>query len=138
MIYCGVRLNSESCYIVAMSDAFAVIDQRTFNDYQHDQISVWLELMKNRPDEKIQWFFDEHDISDNKHSAILLKQSINDADTFVIKHRKLANIIQLFYEWMAQETILFPAPGKAWFLASAVRLFDEKERIPCVIDDFPF
>jgi hypothetical protein len=138
MIYCGVRLNTESCDIVVMSDAFAVIDQRTFNDYQHDQIAVWLNLMKRGPDEKIHWFFDEHNLSHHKHTAILLKENIDDENMFVITHRKLVNIIQLFYEWMAQETIFSPVPGTAWFLASAVRLFDEKERTPCVIDDFPF
>jgi hypothetical protein len=138
MIYCGVRLNTESCHIVVMSDAFAVIDQRTFNDYQHEQITGWLERMKTRPHEKIQWFFDERDLCEHKHTAILLRESIDEDHTFVIKHRKLANLIQLFYEWMAQETIFFPVPGKAWFLASAVRLFDENERIPYVVDDFPF
>ncbi len=138
MIYCGVRLNIESCDIVVMSDAFAEIDKRNFSDYQHDKISAWLELIKNSPDEKIQWFFDENDLRENKYIAILIKESIDENNLFVISHRKLANIIQLFYEWIVQETIFSSVPGKAWFLASDVRLFDEKERIPFVIEDFPF
>ncbi len=138
MIYCGVQLFVESFQIVALSEAFAIIDQRNFPADQHDNAKPWLESLKTRPDEKVQWFFDEQNISAYKHTAITLTWIMDGNETFVIDHRKLANLMQFFYEWMAQEATFFPAPDQAWILASAVRLFDDSQRRPYYIDDLPY
>jgi hypothetical protein len=138
MINCGVQLFSDSCQIVAVSDAFAVIDQRHFTTSQHEQAIPWLESLKTRYDEPVQWFFDEQNLYTYKQTAIMLTCIQDDHETFMIQHRKLANLMQFFFEWMAQEATFFPAPDQAWILASAVRLFDDDERRACYIDDLPF
>jgi hypothetical protein len=137
MIYCGVQLFSDSCHVVAVSDAFAVIDQRHFSLKQQDQPIPWLESLKVNPREAVHWFFDELNLYAHKQTAIRLAIR-DDQVTFIINHRKLANLRQFIYEWMAQDTMFASPPDMALILASAKRLFDDNDRRRCFIDDLPF
>jgi hypothetical protein len=95
MIYCGVQLFADSCQIVVVSDAFAVIDQRHFTTNQHDQAKPWLESLKTRFDETVQWFFDEQNLSAYKHTVINLKPVLDDHETFTIRHRQYVYLMTM-------------------------------------------
>ena len=129
MIYCGVQLFPHACSIVALSEAFAIIDQDHFAIDNYHRAEQWLDSLKLEPFEEMKWFFDENDMKKHEKSAMMLQSMMDEDDIFVIKHRKIGNIMQFLYEWMAQESMLLPAPDKAFILASAVRLFDENERV---------
>jgi len=137
MIYCGVQLFADSCQIVAVSDAFAVIDRRHFSLKHEDRPMPWLESLKENPREAVHWFFDEQNLYAHKQTAISLAIR-DDQVTFIVNHRKRANLMQFIYEWMAQETLFASPPDMALILASAKRLFNDNERRRCFIDDLPF
>jgi hypothetical protein len=45
----------------------------------------------------------------------------------MVNHRKFANVVQLFYEWIAREFDFASRPESAFFLAYAIRIVDAKQ-----------
>jgi hypothetical protein len=135
MIYCGVQLYPGSFKIVALSEGFALIDEQFFHIDNHCDLTSWINSLKADPLEEIQWFFDEGEFNNKQYPAQLFHHLANDDDILLVNHRKLINIIQFFYEWMAQEEIFHMMPTKAFVLASAPRIFSEQELVSFYPDD---
>ena len=127
MIYFGVQLLPQAFNIIALSEGFALLDQRFFTVEQYDNIEPWSNSLKIDPYEPAKWFFDETEFNNPDYPALLF-DSLNPAnDIYLVNHRTLANVVQFFYEWIAREFDFAPRPEKAFFLASAIRIFDAEQ-----------
>ncbi len=134
MIYFGVQLLPQAFNIIALSEGFARLDQRLFTVEQYDNIESWSNSLKIDPHEPAKWFFDETEFNNPDYPALLF-DSLNSANNiYLVNHRKLANILQFFYEWIAREFDFASRPEKAFFLASTIRIF-EAEHIKLFIPD---
>ena len=139
MIYFGVQLLPQAFKVVALSQGFALIDDKFFGVEQYDQIIKWSNSLKSNTDEPAQWFFDEKDFNNPDYPGLVL-ESLDDCNAiFLVNHRKLVNVLQFFYEWIAREFDCYftPKPETAFFLASAIRIFDDKQLIRFIPDDYP-
>jgi hypothetical protein len=56
----------------------------------------------------------------------------------MVNHRKFANVVQFFYEWIAREFDFAPRPESTFFLASAIRIVDAKQMKLFIPDPEPF
>jgi hypothetical protein len=138
MIYLGVQLLPQACNIIALSEGFALLDQRLFTVEQYDNIEPWSNALKIDPHEPAKWFFDETEFNNPDYPALLF-ESLNSANQlYLVNHRKLANILQFFYEWIAREFDFAPRPEKAFFLAATIRIFDEQQIKQFIPDPEPF
>lgn len=127
MIYFGVQLLPQAFNIIALSEGFATLDQRLFTVEQYDNIEPWSNALKIDPHEPAKWFFDETEFNNPDYPALLF-DSLNSANNiYLVNHRKLANILQFFYEWIAREFDFAPRPEKAFFQAATIRIFDEQQ-----------
>jgi len=134
MIYFGVQLLPQAFNVVALSEGFARLDQRFFTVEQYDNVEPWSNALKIDPHEPAKWFFDETEFNNPDYPALLF-QSLNPANhIYLVNHRNLANAVQFFYEWIAQEFDFASRPEKAFFLASTIRIF-EAEQIKLFIPD---
>ena len=129
MIYCGVQLYPAAFKIVALSEGFAFIDEQSFANENQDRLMPWIDDLKSDPVEEVKWFFDEFEFKNDKYQGQILNLMKNNQHIFLVNQRKLINLIQFFYEWIALEEMYHMIPGKAFFLASAVRIFNEQELI---------
>ena len=137
MIYLGVQLLPQAFNIIALSEGFALLDQRLFTVEQFDNIEPWSNALKIDPHEPAKWFFDEAEFNNPDHPALLF-ESLNPAnDIYLVNHRKLANAAQFFYEWIAREFDFAPRPEKAFFLASAIRIIDVQQMKKFIPDPEP-
>ena len=138
MIYFGVQLLPQAFNIIALSEGFALLDQRLFTVEQYDNIEPWSNALKIDPHEPAKWFFDETEFNNPDYPALLF-DSLNLANNFyLVNHRKLANILQFFYEWTAREFDFAPRPEKAFFLAATIRIFDEQQIKQFIPEPEPF
>jgi hypothetical protein len=138
MIYFGVQLLPQAFNIIALSEGFALLDQRLFTVEQYDNIEPWSDTLKIDPHEPAKWFFDETEFNNPDYPALLF-ESLNSANQlYLVNHRKLANVIQFFYEWIAREFDFAPRPEKAFFLASAIRIVDAQQMKQFIPDPEPF
>ena len=138
MIYLGVQLLPQAFNIIALSEGFALLDQRCFTVEKYDDVEPWSDTLKIYPHEPAKWFFDEAEFNNPDHPALLF-ESLNTANQlYLVNHRKLANVIQFFYEWIAREFDFAPRPEKAFFLASAIRIIDDKQMKQFIPDPEPF
>lgn len=138
MIYFGVQLLPQAFNIIALSEGFALLDQRLFTVEQYDHIESWSNSLKIDPHEPAKWFFDETEFNNPDYPALLF-DSLNSANNiYLVNHRKLANILQFFYEWIAREFDFAPRPEKAFFLAATIRIFDEQQIKQFIPDPEPF
>jgi hypothetical protein len=138
MIYLGVQLLPQAFNIIALSEGFALLDQRLFTVEQFDNIEPWSNALKIDPHEPAKWFFDETEFNNPDYPALLF-DSLNSANNiYLVNHRKLANILQFFYEWIAREFDFAPRPEKAFFLAATIRIFDEQQIKQFIPDPEPF
>ena len=138
MIYFGVQLLPQAFNIIALSEGFALLDQRLFTVEQFDNIEPWSNALKIDPHEPAKWFFDETEFNNPDYPALLF-DSLNSANNiYLVNHRKLANILQFFYEWIAREFDFAPRPEKAFFLAATIRIFDEQQIKQFIPDPEPF
>ena len=138
MIYFGVQLLPQAFNIIALSEGFALLDQRLFTVEQYDNIESWSNSLKIDYHEPAKWFFDETEFNNPDYPALLF-DSLNSANNiYLVNHRKLANILQFFYEWIAREFDFAPRPEKAFFLAATIRIFDEQQIKQFVPDPEPF
>jgi hypothetical protein len=138
MIYFGVQLLPQACNIVALSEGFARLDQRFFTVEQYDNIEPWSDALKIDPQEPAKWFFDETEFNNPDYPALLF-DSLNPAnDIYLVNHRKLANVVQFFYEWIAREFDFAPRPEQAFFLASTIRIVDANQIKQFIPDPEPF
>lgn len=138
MIYFGVQLLPQAFNIIALSEGFALLDQRLFTVEQYDHIESWSNSLKIDPHEPAKWFFDETEFNNPDYPALLF-DSLNSANNiYLVNHRKLANILQFFYEWIAREFDFAPRPAKAFFLAATIRIFDEQQIKQFIPDPEPF
>ena len=138
MIYFGVQLLPQAFNIIALSEGFALLDQRLFTVEQYDNIESWSNSLKIDYHEPAKWFFDETEFNNPDYPALLF-DSLNSANNiYLVNHRKLANILQFFYEWIACEFDFAPRPEKAFFLAATIRIFDEQQIKQFVPDPEPF
>jgi hypothetical protein len=134
MIYFGVHLLPQAFNIIALSEGFALLDQRFFTVEQYDNIQSWSNSLKIDPHEPAKWFFDETEFNNPDYPALLF-DSLNPANhIYLVNHRTLANVVQFFYEWIAREFDFAPRPEKAFFLAATIRIF-EAEQIKLFIPD---
>ena len=130
MIYLGVQLLPQAFNIIALSEGFALLDQRLFTVEQYENIEPWGNALKIDPHEPAKWFFDETEFNNPDYPALLF-ESLNPANNiYLVNQRKLADIAQFFYEWIAREFDFAPRPEKAFFLASAIRVFDAQQIKP--------
>ena len=138
MIYFGVQLLPQAFNIIALSEGFALLDQRCFNVDEYDIIEPWSNSLKIDPQEPAKWFFDETKFNNPDYPALLF-ESLNPAnDIYLVNHRKLANVVQFFYEWIAREFDFAPRPETAFFLAATIRLFDNEQIKQFTPDPEPF
>jgi hypothetical protein len=138
MIYFGVQLLPQAFNIIALSEGFALLDQRLFTVEQYDNIESWSNSLKIDYHEPAKWFFDETEFNNPDYPALLF-DSLNSANNiYLVNHRKLANILQFFYEWIARDFDFAPRPEKAFFLAATIRIFDEQQIKQFVPDPEPF
>ena len=138
MIYFGVQLLPQAFNIIALSEGFALLDQRLFTVEQYDNIEPWSNALKIDSHEPAKWFFDETEFNNPDYPALLF-DSLNSANNiYLVNHRKLANILQFFYEWIARDFDFAPRPEKAFFLAATIRIFDEQQIKQFVPDPEPF
>ena len=137
MIYFGVQLLPQAFRVVALSQGFALIDERCFNDEQYDQIMPWSDSLKISTDETAQWFFDEKEFNNADYPGFVFESLDECNSIFLVNHRKLVNVIQFFYEWIAREYYFSPIPETAFFLASAIRIFEAKQVIQFIPDPQP-
>ncbi len=140
MIYFGVHLLPQAFKVVALSQGFALIDEKYFSVEQYDNIKPWIESVKINPYESAKWFFDEKEFNTADYPGFVF-ESLNDWNAiFLVNHRKLVNVMQFFYEWIAREFDCYfsPKPETAFFLASAIRIFDDKHLIHFTPDNYPF
>lgn len=127
MIYFGVQLLPQAFNIIALSEGFALLDHRFFTVEQYDNIEPWSDTLKIDPQEPAKWFFDETEFNNPDYPALLF-ESLNPAnDIYLVNHRKLANVVQFFYEWIAREFDFAPRPETAFFLAATIRIFDAEQ-----------
>ena len=125
--------------VVALSQGFALIDEKYFSVEEYDKIKPWIDSVKINPDESAKWFFDEKEFNTADYPGFVL-ESLDDCKAiFLVNHRKLVNVLQFFYEWIAREFDCYftPKPETAFFLASAIRIFDDKQLIRFIPDDYP-
>lgn len=138
MIYFGVQLLPQAFNIIALSEGFALLDQRFFNVEKYDDVEPWSDALKIDRHEPAKWFFDETEFNNPDYPALLF-ESLNQAnDIYLVNHRKLANVVQFFYEWIAREFDFAPRPEKAFFLASAIRIVDAQQMKQFIPDPEPF
>ncbi len=86
MLYFGVKLYVKSFVTTALSEGFACLDTKYFDETQIDSFYQWVDSFKNKEFEKCYWFFDEYsfhkytDIASNfyydLYNATLENQSI--------------------------------------------------------------
>jgi len=140
MIYFGVQLLPQAFKIVALSQGFALIEEKYFNIEQYDKFKPWIDSVKIDPDEPTKWFFDEKEFNNPDYPAFVFESLDQNNSIFLVNHRKLVNVMQFFYEWIVRELDCYftPKPETAFFLASAIRIFDDKHLVPFVPDDYPF
>jgi hypothetical protein len=138
MIYFGVQLLPQAFKIVALSEGFALLDQRCFIVEEYDNIKPWVDSLKNDPQESARWFFDELEFNNPDYPALLFDSLDRDNAIYLVNHRKLANVVQFFYEWIAREFDFAPKPETAFFLASAIRIFDAEQMKHFIPDPEPF
>lgn len=128
MIYFGVQLLPEAFKVVALSEGFALLDERCFTDKEYDKIKPWVDSVKIDSHESARWFFDEMEFKNYEHGFIL--GFLNQSDSInLINHRKLSNVVQFFRESVSRDFYFTPTPETAFFMASAVRLFDNEQII---------
>jgi hypothetical protein len=138
MIYFGVQLLPQAFNIVALSEGFARLDQRFFTVEQYDDIEPWSDALKIDPQEPAKWFFDETEFNNPDYPALLFDSLDKGNAISLVNHRKLANVVQFFYEWIAREFDFAPRPEIAFFLASAIRIFDAEQMKQFIPDPEPF
>ena len=138
MIYFGVQLLPQAFNIIALSEGFALLDQRCFTVEQYDNIEPWSNSLKIDPHEPAKWFFDETEFNNPDYPALLF-DSLNPAnDIYLVNHRQLANVVQFFYEWIAREFDFAPRPEKAFFLAATIRIIDAEQIKQFIPNPEPF
>lgn len=135
MIYCGVQLYPSAFKIVALSSGFALLAEQYFHCDNHVDVTSWINSLKLDPLEKIHWFFDEREFNNNQYPAQLWRHRINNEAVFLVNHRQLINLMQFFYERLAQEELLHTIPTKAFILASTVRIFKEQELVAFYLNE---
>ncbi len=138
MIYFGVQLLPQAFNIVAVSEGFAQLDQRLFTVEQYDNIKPWCDALKIDPQEPAKWFFDEAEFNNPDYPALLFDSLGKHNAIYLVNHRKLANVVQFFYEWIAREFDFAPRPETASFLASAIRIVDANQMKLFIPDPEPF
>ena len=127
MIYFGVHLLPQACKVVALSQGFALIGEKYFNVEEYDKFKPWIDSIKIDLDEPAQWFFDEKEFYNTEYQGFVFEFLDQCNSIFLVNHRKLVNVIQFFYEWIAREYHFSTIPETAFFLASAIRIFDAKQ-----------
>jgi len=138
MIYFGVHLLPQAFKVVALSQGFALIDDKYFNVEEYDKIKPWIDSIKTDPDEPAKWFFDEKEFNNPDYPGFVFESLDGCNSIFLVNHRKLANMIQFFYECIVQEFYFAPIPETAFFLASAIRIFDNVQIKHFFPDPEPF
>jgi len=138
MIYFGVQLLPQAFKVVALSQGFALIAENYFNVEQYDKFKPWIDSVKTESDEPAQWFFDEKEFYNTEYPGFVFEFLDECNSIFLVNHRKLVNVIQFFYEWIAREYHFSPIPDTPFLLASAMRTFDDKQLKQFIPDNFPF
>lgn len=138
MIYFGVQILHQTFQIVALSQGFALIDQRCFSVEDYDQIEPWSDSLKIDPHESAQWFFDEQEFNNSDNHGFIFESLDPCNSIHLINHRNLSNVVQFFREWIAREVDFAPRPETAFFLASAIRIFDAQQIKHLIPDPEPF
>lgn len=138
MTYFGVQLLPQAFKIVALSQGFALIDECCFNVEEYDKIKPWINSVKINPYESAKWFFDEKEFNSVDYPGFVFESLDESNSIFLVNHRKLCNAFQFFREWIAREFDFAPRTEPAFFLASAIRIFDDKHLIHFTPDNYPF
>jgi len=138
MIYFGVQLLPQAFNIIALSEGFALLDQHCFTVDQYENLQPWSNQLKIDPQEAARWFFDETEFNNPDYPALLFESLNQSNHIYLVNHRKLADVAQFFYEWIAREFDFAPRPEKAFFLASALRIFDAQQIKPFTPNAEPF
>ena len=130
MIYFGVSLFHNCFKIVALSEGFAPLDENTFHVKQQNKLQQWIASLKIQPTEPAQWFFDELEFNNPDYPSSVFHFNDDYNSIYLVNHRKLLNVVQFFYEWLAREQAFPLMQETAFFLASSIRIFDAKELKP--------
>ena len=120
MIYFGIHIEQESVEIVALSKQFAVLGKQTMS---HDlrEINQWADQFAINDHEKRQWYFDSLQFQPHFIRFRLWGQSKSNR-FYLVDHRKLNEIVKVFYDYSLVELNHARHNGIAFFLASARRL----------------
>jgi hypothetical protein len=112
MIYFGVQLLPQAFKVVALSEGFAFINEHYFNIEEYDKIKPWIDSVKINPDESAKWFFDEKEFNNADYPGFVFESLDECNEIFLVNHRKLVNMMQFFYECIAQEYYFAPISRK--------------------------
>jgi len=124
MLYFGVTLHDCSLKITVLSESFAHLGTRYFND-NGNRLHKWIDSFKSNTYEKCFWYFDEVNFENHKDTFSSICFDYYHEDIYLVNHRKLLNIIQFLYEWAVHtESYLTFDIDHTYILASAIRLFD--------------
>lgn len=128
MLYIGAVLQDNSLKLTVLSESFAFLGFRYFNDSETRSFYDWLNSHKCNLSETCFWYFDDANFKTHKNILSDFCFDFYCNNVYLVSHRKVANIIQFLYEWaLHNESYLTFDIDESLILASSVRLFDQKE-----------
>ena len=126
MLYFGVCFIRGGFKVTALSQGFAIIDEKLYRIAQAQQFWQWVAEVRTTPDEPAHWFIDENDF-DNPDYPTELFHFTNDYDSlFLVNHRALCDMLQFVQEILVLAKFSNSMLNAEFLLASAVRIFQQQ------------